>query len=90
METNKPRNDEKVHFDPRWQVKAFAEAMEGVLQDNDDKGGWWNCPIEYLETRLLEEIEEWKQSRKSSFFEGTDELIDIANFCMMLWDRSNK
>lgn len=83
METNKPRNDEKAHFDPRWQVREFAEAMEGVLQENDDKGGWWNCPIEYLRRRLKEELEEYFSSGDAK------ELLDTANFCMMLWDRDN-
>jgi hypothetical protein len=79
------------------QVIAFAKAMDEVLCKNDHKGGWQDCDINYLRARLVEEMGEYfawcsrgspsalsesehKQSRK--------ELVDIANFAMMLWDRS--
>ena len=89
MESNKPRILATSKPDPRRAVREFAEAMEGVLQANDDKGGWGEeqCPIDYLETRLLEEFAEWEKARKDTFFEPVDELLDIANFCMMLYHR---
>jgi hypothetical protein len=78
------------------QVIAFAKAMDEVLCDNDHKGGWGEdmCSKQYLRARLVEEMGEYfalvakgspiavpsEQRRK--------ELVDIANFAMMLWDRS--
>ena len=83
-EKNKPRDLGFGRPDPRKAVREFAEAMEGVLQSNDAKGGWGEgkCDIEYLEQRLLDEVDEWKQ------FESPYELLDIANFCMMLYHRN--
>ena len=60
------------------------EAMEGKLRENDHKGGWENCKESYLTNRLYEEIEE--------FFDTKDvnELIDVANFAMMIWDNRQR
>jgi len=69
-------------------VKQFADEMERVLKENDYKGGWGieNCSIQYLEQRLIEEIGEYFGDIANNSFEP-DELIDIANFCAMIWDR---
>lgn len=69
-------------------VKLFAEEMELVLQDNDWKGGWdeEDCSIEYLENRLIEEVGEYFGDKANNSYEPF-ELIDIANFAMMIWDR---
>lgn len=61
-------------------VRDFAEEMEIVLKENDYKGGWQDCTIEYLEKRLKEEITEYFMSKDNK----KKELIDISNFCMML------
>jgi hypothetical protein len=79
-------------------VIAFAKAMDGILVKNDHKGGWQDCDIQYLQARLVEELGEYfrsiainldyqKQYGKHKPI-TSKELIDIANFAMMLWDRS--
>ncbi len=76
----------------RWQVRAFAEEMEAVLKKNDYKGGWSDCDIRYLQDRLVEEVGEYfALLSRGSLPKGEElqkELLDIANFCMMIWDRS--
>jgi len=90
--------------DVRPIVLKFASEMERVLKENDSKGGWQDCDINYLRFRLMEEIgeyfawqasdtdacgdkitaEEWREKNKDRV---KKELVDIANFCLMLWDR---
>ena len=74
------------------QVIAFAKAMDDVLTRNDHKGGWdkSNCSVEYLQHRLVEEMGEYFRSLEMDVQPSwrQKELLDIANFCMMLWDRS--
>jgi NTP pyrophosphatase (non-canonical NTP hydrolase) len=78
------------------QVIEFAKAMDEVLCKNDHKGGWQDCPISFLEHRLIEELgeyfawhnnysQEWIDKNKATV---KKELVDVANYCMMLWDRS--
>lgn len=64
-------------------VRTFAKAMEAKLKLNDHKGGWTpeNCTEEYLDERLIQEVREYTQSADPG------ELVDIANFCMMLYSR---
>lgn len=73
---------------PRPVLASFAERMEEKLRKNEHKKGWRELPVEAL-FRLLEiEIEEYKVA--AEFFSKEDarsELVDISNFCMMLWDR---
>ena len=77
------------------QVITFAKAMDEVLCKNDHKGGWQDCDINYLRFRLVEEMgeyfawnvnysPEWCEKNKTTI---KKELVDIANFAMMLWDR---
>lgn len=71
----------------RESIEKFAEAMEKKLQQHDqDRGklGWIvdpSCTLEYLLGRLKDEIIEYEESEDHS------EMIDIANFAMMIWDR---
>jgi len=75
-------------------VIAFAKAMDKVLCENDYKGGWQDCDMEYLRARLVGELGEYFEmvSRGSACTHPSErykkELIDVANFAMMLWDRS--
>lgn len=82
----------------RMEVLRFASFMEDILQKNDYKGGWEDCDMGYLEARLVEEMGEYfALTAKNKSYQITDmneylvkkrkELIDIANFCMMLWAR---
>ena len=57
-----------------------------------------DCEIQYLQARLVEELGEYFRSvainidYQTSYGKhkpiASKELIDIANFAMMLWDRS--
>ncbi|MDF2883839.1 MAG: hypothetical protein K0R54_4403 [Clostridiaceae bacterium] len=72
---------------PRPSVMIFANAMEKKLKDNDYKGGWKNCPIEYLANKLDEEIEELLDAVSN----GTpskvlSEAADVGNIAMMIAD----
>lgn len=97
-----PNNPEIVTFPVDIKhpvVIAFAKAMDDVLTDNDHKGGWGDCAIGYLQARLVEEMGEYFRSVAiSTDYRGSygkakpinlKELIDIANFAMMLWDRES-
>lgn len=71
-------------------VQTFATAMEHRLRDNDHKGGWGvgQCSEEYLNDRLVEELGEYfaiKNDKRAS--QDLDELVDIANFAMMIYQR---
>lgn len=97
-----PNNPEIVSFPidiKHPEVISFAKAMDEVLCQNDHKGGWKDCPREYLEARLIEEVGEYfrqiairidyRTNYKKLKPEDKKEIIDIANFAMMLWDISN-
>lgn len=89
--------------DVRPEVLKFASEMERILKANDYKGGWnaENCKVSYLRARLVEELGEYFARVAINIdYESTNpldardkelerkELVDIANFAMMLWDRS--
>jgi hypothetical protein len=69
----------------------FAVLMEAKLQKNDHKTSWTNLPVEALFRMLTLEIEEFKVAHE---FLGPDEamkeLVDVANYCMILHDRLKK
>lgn len=72
----------------RQQLRLFVEAMEQKLRKNDHKTGWRELPVEALFRQLLLEIEEFKVAYE--FFSPKDqrpELVDIANFALIVWDR---
>lgn len=69
-------------------LSNFAYCMEKKLEKNDHKSGWRDLPIEALFRMLMLEIEEFKIAHE--FFdidEARKELVDVSNFCMILWDR---
>ncbi len=71
-------------------VLTFANAMEHTLRANDHKGGWSpdNCSEGYLEDKLEGEMGEYFAIKnKERAGKDLDELVDIANFCMMLYHR---
>lgn len=73
---------------PRPEVMEFAVAMEEKLRKKDGKTHWRERPIEALTRLMLLEVEEFKVAHE--FFgadESMDELRDIANYAMILWDR---
>jgi NTP pyrophosphatase (non-canonical NTP hydrolase) len=75
----------------RPEVMMFAKEMERVLKKNDHKGGWEEMSLGSIFDRLQEEMDEaehaWDTVKKREHYEKvSDELIDVANFCMMFWD----
>lgn len=49
---------------PRTEVNKFAEAMEVELKENDYKGGWKECSLDFLINKLEEEVNELKNMAK--------------------------
>lgn len=98
------KTDDSVSFPvdiKHVQIIPFAKAMDEILTKNDYKGGWNECNVSYLRARLVEELGEYFARVAINIdYESTKpldardkelerkELADIANFCMMLWDRS--
>lgn len=77
-----------AYVELRYEVVMFALLMERKLRKNDHKTGWRELPIEALRRLMMVEIEEFNVARE--FFgleEARKELVDIANFAMMLHDR---
>lgn len=72
---------------PRPSVFRFALIMESKLRLNEWKGGWEDVPNEILYQRLCGEFKELETA-----LQGCDnvaimrELVDIANYCMMMVD----
>jgi len=94
LEGFQPKGEPIVSFPIQIKHSAiipFAKDMDKILCENDHKGGWRDCPITYLRSRLVEEVGEYfalVANNEARGKEAQRELIDIANFCMMLWDRA--
>lgn len=72
----------------RDEVGEFAIAMEAKLRKHDSKTHWKQLPVEALRRLMMLEIEEYNVAREFFGFDETmAELVDIANFAMMLRDR---
>lgn len=90
-------NSEKIN--PRESVVDFSIIMERKLRENDYKGGWDDCDIDWLFKRAQEELGELREVlRESDSFdcncpdvdyenEIVSEAADVANFIMMILDR---
>lgn len=67
-------------------VDRFALAMKAELDVNRHKGGWDDCPIGYLRTRLHQEVRELVNSLESGDApeKVLSECADVANFVMMI------
>lgn len=68
--------------------------MDQKMAVHDDERGdsWKTCEEGYLYDRLMDEIEELKKKCPTPRIFGIpqkarDEFLDIANFCMMLYNR---
>lgn len=72
----------------RVPVLRFALEMERKLKLNDHKGGWEDCPNDYLLKRIDEELVELKTvvESKKSRRRVINECADVANFAMMISD----
>ena len=75
----------------RPQLLWFSEIMETKLKKNDNKGGWDNCEIDWLISRLKEEVKEIEDAwliKKNDFGRSAGEGFllcpsseDIQNEC---------
>lgn len=73
---------------PREQVKWFADQMELKLKENDHKGDWDGCSIDYLIQRLYEEFTELFAIIHTNDKELIiSECADVSNFAMMIADK---
>lgn len=80
--------DTSLEPKPRYVLQQFASQMEVKLLRNDHKSGWRTLPIEALFRLLQIEIEEFKVAHEfMSVAEARNELLDISNYAMILWDR---
>ena len=72
-------------------VLAFADRMESQMEKNRHKGGsgnWMSDTPDALFFRLIEEVGEVAAKMGTASAEDiSNELADVANFCMMLADR---
>ena len=74
----------------REEIRIFAEQMEKVMSEHDKEkeDSWKTMDIYDLMDMLItksEEVEDeisWDYSKRLK-----DEVIDLANFCMMVWNR---
>ena len=75
----------------RTEIELFAQAMENTMKKYDKKKGdsWKTCDIRFLKNKLLEEVVEFLDTYHKECPESYDkkELVDIANICMMLYNR---
>lgn len=83
--TQQGREEEYI----RPSVMKFARAMEGVLRKNDHKTGWKDMNNWELIERVEQELEELKDAdNRMSTRLVINEAIDVANFCMMIFDNN--
>lgn len=74
----------------RNEIKTFAEEMEQVMSENDKRKGdsWKEMNINHLLHLLGREYFELNTAVDLNLEElELKELVDIANFCMMIWNR---
>lgn len=80
----------RTDVDPtlRAPLQLFVRAMEEKLRKNDHKTAWRNLPVEALFKQMILEIEEYKLAVEFlPVAEARKELIDVANFSLIVWDR---
>lgn len=88
MKQNKPDKDTKRTIRP--EIMSFAESMEQIMKVQDaTKGDSWKRMYQSeLYDMLRDEVIELRDSWIQSDIDNCKkELVDIANFCMMLKER---
>lgn len=86
-----PSSDKPREVSVRKEVQWFSEQMETKLRENDHKGGWDECSIDWLYSRLQEESRELWRAVDRDDFDAADiarEAADVANFAMMIADKA--
>lgn len=69
-------------------LRTFADEMERVLKAHDHKTGWRERPVQALISKMYLEVEEFRVAVEHfEVKEARGELVDIANFCMIISDR---
>lgn len=72
----------------RSALRQFSDAMEDKLIKNDHKTSWRDLPVEALSRLMDIEIQEFQVAMQFlSVREARNELIDVANFALIVWDR---
>lgn len=72
----------------RSSLVQFSRRMEEKLRKNDHKTNWRDLPIEALFRQMLIEIEEYKVAHEFlTVAEARNELVDVSNYALILWDR---
>jgi len=77
----------------RDEVREFAADMEGVLRENEHKGGWDGLKFAELLEKLREEVEELASAMhtaSSSKYFIIHEAADVANYAMMIADTARR
>ncbi len=66
---------------------SFTMKMRNVLEENEKKKGnsWASCDLQFLLDKLDEEVKEFKEAKRP--MQKAEELVDVANICMMLYHR---
>jgi hypothetical protein len=80
------RDDNQLQWRPA--LRQFCDEMESVLRRHDHKRTWREKPIDALFRLLQLELEE--AAVALDYFtvaEARHEMIDVANFAMILYDR---
>src|SRR5262245_23377164 len=72
----------------REALRTFADQMEKVLKAHDHKSDWRTRPVQALISKMLLEVKEFEVAIEHfEVKEARNELVDIANFCMIVSDR---
>jgi len=76
-------------------VQRFAETMEKILRENDHKNGWEHMTNAEIFFRITQERDELLIALHdpADFARGCKvraEAVDLANFCMMLFDNNQR
>ena len=75
----------------RPEVKKFAIAMEKRLRINDYKGGWQKEQPQYFVNKIFAHFSQlWDDVLYEDYYYATLDCINIANYCMMLYDNLEK
>ena len=90
IKKHKPKGVKMISMRP--EIWDFAIEMENVMKKHDatKRDSWKICSMNYLFTKLLEEIDELKLERELNKVNNFryKELVDVANMCMMIWNKS--
>lgn len=75
----------------RESIRWFAERMEEKLACYDERDGWSECELDWLQARVSMELEELAEAlRDEKYDEAVLEAADAANFLMMIADNCSR